>query len=214
MQVLIGPEGLDPARRADVDDDTLAALYAPPVRPWWRASMVATTDGAASGPDGLSGSINDDADGRVFAAMRAAADAVVVGAGTARAEGYGPADVPLVVVSRRGEVPDGLRDAEPGRVVLATGDDAEPTRLRAMLTDRGWTSVMVEGGPSLLGSLLAAGVVDELCLTTVPRLLGGDAGRVVGGEDLDEHLELTQLLEEDGTLLARYAVRRDRERRP
>ena len=46
--------------------------------------------------------------------LRALCDAIVVGAGTARDEGYGPAAKPLVLVSRRGEVPEKLRDARAG----------------------------------------------------------------------------------------------------
>ncbi len=52
--------------------------------------MVTTLDGAAAGPDGLSGSISSDVDKAVFNAVRRLAAAVLVGAGTIRAEGYGP----------------------------------------------------------------------------------------------------------------------------
>lgn len=205
MRILIGPD--DPSVERDaVDDEALARLYAPPRADWWRASMVSTTDGAGTGPDGLSGSINDEADGRVFAAMRAHADAVVVGAGTVRAEEYGAADVPIVCLTRGDEVPPSLADAPEGSVVLRSMDD--PARLRAELAERGLRSVMVEGGPSVLATLLAAGVVDELCLTTVPRLLGGDAGRITAGTDVDVALSPTLLLEHDGTLLGRWEVRR------
>ncbi|MCH1865964.1 dihydrofolate reductase family protein [Nocardioides sp. CFH 31398] len=205
MRILIGPDdaSLD---REDVDDDALARLYAPPRPDWWRASMVATTDGAASGPDGLSGSINNAPDGRVFAALRAHADAIVVGAGTVRAEEYGPADVPIVCLTRGAEVPPSLADAPDGTVLLRSMDD--PAALRAELSERGLMSVTVEGGPSVLATLLAAGVVDELCLTTVPRLLGGDAGRITAGTDVDLALSPTLLLEHDGTLLGRWEVRR------
>ncbi|MGO1334328.1 MAG: dihydrofolate reductase family protein, partial [Cellulosimicrobium funkei] len=78
----------------DPREDRLAALYAygTPVRgaSVVRANMVASVDGAAWGPDERSGSINDDADWRVFRVLRALADVVLVGAGTARAEGYTP----------------------------------------------------------------------------------------------------------------------------
>ena len=50
--------------------------------------MVSTVDGAATGPDGRSGGINNAADKRVFDTLRRLCDAVVVGAGTARDEGY------------------------------------------------------------------------------------------------------------------------------
>ena len=54
--------------------------------------MVSTVDGSATGEGGRSGTINNEADERVFHILRGLADAIIVGAGTARAEGYGPAD--------------------------------------------------------------------------------------------------------------------------
>jgi riboflavin biosynthesis pyrimidine reductase len=75
-------------------DAALAALYdypdlgAPPAR-WLRANMVASLDGAAT-VDGHSGGLSNEADQQVFAMLRAHADVILVGAGTARAEGYGP----------------------------------------------------------------------------------------------------------------------------
>src|SRR5438874_7476369 len=77
-----------------LDDAAVAALYnypdlgAPPAR-WLRANMVASLDGAAT-VDGRSGGLSNEADQQVFAMLRAHADVILVGAGTARAEGYGP----------------------------------------------------------------------------------------------------------------------------
>jgi riboflavin biosynthesis pyrimidine reductase len=77
-----------------LDDAALAALYAfpdlgaPPAR-WLRANMVASLDGAAT-VDGRSGGLSNEADQQVFAMLRAQADVILVGAGTARAEGYRP----------------------------------------------------------------------------------------------------------------------------
>ena len=72
----------------------LAALYAypdiaPGAAPWLRASMVASVDGAAS-LGGRSGGLSGDADRLVFSVLRSLADVILVGAGTARAEGYRP----------------------------------------------------------------------------------------------------------------------------
>jgi riboflavin biosynthesis pyrimidine reductase len=75
-------------------DAALAALYAypdlgaPPAR-WLRANMVASLDGAAT-VDGRAGGLSGEADQQVFAMLRAHADVILVGAGTARAEGYAP----------------------------------------------------------------------------------------------------------------------------
>lgn len=189
VRVLVGP-----------DTDDLGELYAVPRTPWLRVNMVSTVDGAATGESGRSGSINNAVDKVVFDHLRATADVVVVGAGTARAEGYGPAGTPMVVVSRSGELPPRLRSA-PG-VTVERADD--PVAFRRSLVERGWTTILCEGGPSLLRDLLAAGVVDELCSTTVPRLVGGDGPRIVAGPPVDVPLRLHTLLERDGTLLARW----------
>ncbi|MDH6123997.1 pyrimidine reductase family protein [Kitasatospora sp. GP82] len=61
-------------------------------RPWVRACMVSGLDGAAAW-QGRSGGLSGAADAQVLAVQRALADVVLVGAGTARSEGYGPADV-------------------------------------------------------------------------------------------------------------------------
>ncbi len=79
-------------RTGALDDDQLLEAYPWPDlgRPWVRAMMVTTLDGAAAGPDGLSGSISSAVDKAVFGAVRRLADVVLVGAGTIRAEHYGP----------------------------------------------------------------------------------------------------------------------------
>jgi riboflavin-specific deaminase-like protein len=85
---------LYPSHRAGIGRDDLVAAYRypdPGAGPWVRATMVATLDGAAWGPDHRSGSISSPADQHAFALMRGLADAILVGAGTARAEHYGPA---------------------------------------------------------------------------------------------------------------------------
>lgn len=193
MRVLIGPQTGD-----------LTEVYAVPRQPWLRVNMVSSLDGAATGESGKSGSLNNAADKEVFHHLRSVADVIVVGAGTARAEGYRPTDKPIVVVSRSGELPETLRGAEPGSVLVEPLDDA--VAFKASLVARGWTNILCEGGPSLLGDLLAAGVVDELCTTTVPLLVGGDHRRIVHGPPLGVPLTLHTLLESDGTLLARWLV--------
>lgn len=219
------------AAGAEVTDERLRAAYAVPRRPWLRANMIATLDGAAAGPDGLTGSLNNPPDHRVFGLLRTLADAVVVGAGTLRAERYGALDLPLVVVSRSGALPPKLVDAPAGRVLMATcaaapgleetrsvlgeeqvlvlGDEAVSLAdLVPALSGRGMSSLLCEGGPSLLRDLLAAGAVDDLCATVVPRVTAGSQPRMAVGPDVDVPLDLRLLLEEDGTLLGRWEVGR------
>ncbi len=215
----------------DLTDEALAEAYAVPRSPWLRVNMVASLDGAATGADGRTGSLNNAADKRVFDHLRATADAIVVGAGTARAEGYGPDRAPVVVVSRSGQVPPRLSGATAGQVLLGTTATAPglaearellgaehvlvagaaQVDLAVLVNElhrRGLTRLLSEGGPSLLRDLLAAGVVDELCLTTVPRMVAGDHLRIAAGGPLDVPLQLRLLLEQDGTLLARWFVAR------
>jgi riboflavin biosynthesis pyrimidine reductase len=192
-------------------------------------NFVSTVDGAAQGSDGVSSSINNDADKRVFDTLRRRADCLVVGAGTLRAEEYDVPRLPLVVVSRSADLPPTLRDAPRGRILMATvasseglaaareelgednvlvlgEDEIDLALLKSTLAERGWEEQLCEGGPSLFADLLAAGVVDELCWTVVPRLTGGDAVRMATGAEVDVALRPALLLEQDGTLLGRWLV--------
>ena len=229
MRLLIGGPVPDGVIDDGLTDEEIRAVYEPPRQPWRRVNMVGTVDGAATGEGGKTGAINNPADHRVFQLLRRACDAIVVGAGTARAEGYGAADRPLVLVSRRGDVPDRLLDAPAGAVLLATcaaaaglatarsalgadnvlvlGEDTvDLAMMRAQLASRGLRTLHSEGGPHLLRDLLAAGVVDELDATVVPRLIAGLHTRITAGDGVAVQLSLAALLEEDGTLLARWLV--------
>jgi riboflavin biosynthesis pyrimidine reductase len=81
-----------------------------------------------------------------------------------------------------------------------------PDLLLAELGRRGLHRVLCEGGPRLLGELLAADAVDELCLTVAPLLAGGDAGRIAAGPAgaAPRSMTLAGALHDDGVLLLRY----------
>lgn len=224
-----------------IDDATVEQLYAWPDGGGVRANFVGTLDGAATGADGLTGSINNEADGRAFNAQRRLCDVVLVGAGTAEAEGYRPLRRlgtghlrTLVVVSASGRVPEPLRHRAEADdpVVLLTCGSASPERIESAratlgddsvwvhgdrgvdlaaalsrLRDAGRTAVLCEGGPTLFGSLLSAGIVDEVALTITPTLVGGDLKRIVNAGPLHDRVVLRHLLEQDGTLLTLWSVR-------
>jgi riboflavin-specific deaminase-like protein len=81
----------DPGEVDDVADLVAAeARPAPDGRPWVLVDMVASVDGAIT-VGGRSGGLGGPADQAMFSALRAVADVILVGAGTVRAEGYGPA---------------------------------------------------------------------------------------------------------------------------
>jgi riboflavin biosynthesis pyrimidine reductase len=207
----------------------LRAIYAPPRLPWLRVNMVSSLDGAATGSDGRSGTVNNTVDVEVFHALRDLADVVLVGAGTAAAEAYEAKETPIVIVSRSGRIPDGLRGSEPGSVRLATvagapglaaardelGEEnvyvtgaveVDLSALLARLHEQGLRHVLCEGGPSLLGTLLQAGLVDELCHTISPKLLAGGGPRIVTAPPLEVPVSLGSLIEHDGTLLGRWLL--------
>ena len=216
------------------DVEVEEAYAYPPAGNTVRANMVCTVDGAASGGDGLSGSVSGAADKRVFDVLRQLSDVVLVGAGTARAEGYRPAKLPIAVVSGRLDLDltaplyvaaehrtlvitcasapaDTLERVRAVADVLVCGDArVDVAEAVAALHARGLRNVLCEGGPTLLRQLAAAGVLDELCLTISPFLAGGGAGRILAGDPLDVPLatRLTQLLADDGWLFARYAIGR------
>ncbi|MDO0925171.1 pyrimidine reductase family protein [Streptomyces sp. TG1A-8] len=232
----------------------LAAAYAypePPAgdpRPWLRANMVSSLDGAAQ-HEGRSQPISSAADMRIFGTLRALADVVLVGAETVRQEGYRPARaraefaaaraaagqapvpavaivsagleldfslplftsplVPTLVLTGAAADPDRVAAAERAgaRVVVAgAGGTVDPARAVDALAALGHTRLLTEGGPRLLGQLVAARVLDELCLTVSPMLTAGDAQRIARGPSVavPHRFALVSLLEEDGFLFSRY----------
>jgi riboflavin biosynthesis pyrimidine reductase len=220
-----------------------------------RANFVTSVDGSAHA-GGTSAGLQTPGDNRVFAALRDLADVVVVGAGTAAAEGYGPArfnerrlairadfglspDLPIAVVSRTLRLDPAaalFTAADPGarpivltctnapsdarRTLTAVADlvdcgaeTVDPARARAALEARGLTRILSEGGPTVFADQVAAGVVDELCLTLSPLLVGPGPARLTDGTPwaASAAMELTGLLEEDGALFARYRIAQPRD---
>lgn len=98
--------------------------------------------------------------------------------------------------------------AEVAEVVVCGTSTVDLDDGLARLAAAGIRQVLSEGGPSLLGAQLAAGVLDELCLTLAPKLTGAGAGRIVAGPKSGLHdAELTQVLHSDeGELFLRYGL--------
>ena len=160
-------------------------------RPFVAMNFAATVDGRAA-IGGVSGPIGSKADTAMLSGLRKRFDAVLIGAGTKRAEGYEKIGSRLVVV-----------ESGPG------GEPADLPALLASLREEGVRALLCEGGPTLHGSLQRAGLVDELFLTIAPKLSGEGAPGILAGEQAEvEPLELIWLLEQDGELFARYRRRR------
>ena len=90
-----------------------------------------------------------------------------------------------------------------------------PAALGRLRDEHDVRSILCEGGPRLNTSLLAAGLIDELFLTTFGVLAGGAGALTIVGDTaaaladtVPAKLELLWLLEHDGELFARYAIRR------
>ncbi|GAA4144251.1 pyrimidine reductase family protein [Leifsonia shinshuensis] len=99
--------------------------------------------------------------------------------------------------------------AEVADVVVCGAERVEPGRLVAGLVERGLTRIHCEGGPHLFGDLIAAGAVDELCLTVSPTLEAGVAMRISAGAApiLPVGMRLAHVLQSGDTLLLRYVRR-------
>ena len=184
----------------------LAALYAypdiaPGAAPWLRASMVASVDGAAS-LGGRSGGLSGDADRLVFSVLRSLADVILVGAGTARAEGYRPvrdgevwaslragrAPVPpIAVVTGKLDLNDDaplLAGAASGARTIVLTTEAAPAARRARVARH--ADVIVAGRDAVS----PAAAVDALAARGYRRVLveGGPAllGQITAAGLLDE----------------------------
>jgi riboflavin biosynthesis pyrimidine reductase len=91
--------------------------------------------------------------------------------------------------------------------IVEAGDDrVEVDAALAALHTTGAQVVLCEGGPSLVGQLVAADLVDELCLSLAPLLASGESSRVSHGPApaAPLRMRLDRVLEEDGLLFCRY----------
>lgn len=201
--------------------------------PVLRANFIASVDGAAS-VEGRSGGLAGDGDRLLFGVLRSLADAIIVGAGTAVAEGYRPPDEGvLYLASSTLSIPADYPTLSAPNVVVVTAGSASPER-RAVLADAGATIVacgddrvdmsalvdhcaslgqrrlLCEGGPTLFGTLVTDNLVDELCLTTAPMLAAGSGPRIAHGNNVIDPraMRLSHLLgDDDGYLYARWTRR-------
>ncbi len=221
----------------------LLQLYPRNPEPTLRVNFIASADGAVS-VDGLSAGLQGPGDKEVFDSLRTVCDALIVAAGTVRAETYdalrltpaarawrlsiGLPEFPLMVIV------SGSLDLDPNQLVfsdapvrplvithgrapaspissvaevVAVGDErVDLAAAVRLLHGRGATQLLCEGGPGLLGSLIAEDLVDELCLTVAPLLAGGGAGRIAHGPDSPPRpMTLRHALTRESMLFLRYA---------
>ncbi|HTC70588.1 MAG TPA: bifunctional diaminohydroxyphosphoribosylaminopyrimidine deaminase/5-amino-6-(5-phosphoribosylamino)uracil reductase RibD [Acidothermaceae bacterium] len=159
-------------------------------RPYVTWKYAATLDGRVAAADGTSRWITGEAARHDVHLLRSRSDAIVVGTGTALADdprldvrlpGMVIAKPPLRVVVGNRPLPAATRlldDSAPTLVIA----DHDPASVLKLLAERDVVSVLLEGGPTLAGAFVAAGLVDRVVAYLAPSLLGaglpalGDAG--------------------------------------
>jgi riboflavin biosynthesis pyrimidine reductase len=112
----------------------------------------------------------------------------------------------VVFTSSEAEPPETATD-----LVVVRHDEVVdlPAALGHLREECGIRALLCEGGPHVHSQLWAEDLVDELFLTTAPRLTGAEGPRMLEGEALPDitELDLAWLLEQDGELFARYCRR-------
>ncbi len=214
------------------DPIALDELFAWPPEPAVRLSLIGSLDGAAT-IAGRSGPLSSPADRAVFSYLRQSADAVIVGAATARAERYRQLESPklLAIVSQRAELDpaSGLFQGDNPPLIFAAGASASnASRLAAAgaevilakeeeidlgwvvaeLRSRGCQRITCEGGPTVASSMIRLGLIDEACLTLAPLFVGSAELRLLSSPlptPVPAHIEAVG--EEDGWLFLRAHLR-------
>jgi riboflavin biosynthesis pyrimidine reductase len=197
-----------------------------------RANMIFTADGAAA-IGGRVQRITCRTDQLLFHHLRTLADVILVGAATARAEGYGPIRPPqrIAVLSRTGCLPSAMFGGPVPPIVVTDKTAAESMKLRTgerpevliagehqvdiaaaigLLRAAGMRRVLCEGGPTVLDEISRAGLLDEICVTIAPRLAGIQPVGVPPGPRLEFPIEmrLRHALVHEDYLYLRYVRRR------
>ena len=214
-----------------------------------RVGMVMSVDGSATDEQSWTDALGGAADLRVFRALRALADGILVGADTIRTGRVGPhrpagalrerravlgrpRPAPIVVVSRSlrldwshrlfteaesptliatcsaapvKDIPQALRH----QVLVIGADHVDlPELVRTLRTERGMRHLLCEGGPRLAAGLINLRLVDELCLSIAPTLLGARPHtRLLGELDQRIELSLSNVYFDEGVVFLRYRLR-------
>jgi riboflavin biosynthesis pyrimidine reductase len=116
---------------------------------------------------------------------------------------------PLILTTSRFHDDARRRLGSVAEVIDASGREPESVdnaTVLKILAERGLYRVLTEGGPLLLGALIEDGLLDELCLTVAPILVGGGSKRIVTGMgSVHTKMRRTHLLtDDDGYLYSRY----------
>ncbi len=144
-------------------------------RPYVVLKLAATLDGRTAAPDGTSQWITGEPARRDAHRLRAESDAVIVGAGTVRAD-----DPALTVRHVEGRDPLRVvlgRAPETARVHPALEMEGDLPSVLDELGRQGVVQAMVEGGATVAAAFHRAGLVDRYVVYVAPALFGGDDAR-------------------------------------
>jgi len=190
---MVSGRGIDQLRRASIEvevgvgADAIAAQLAPYLehrrtgRPWVVLKLAASLDGRIAAPDGTSRWLTGATARADAHRLRSESDAVLVGAGTVRA------DDPELTVRFAPASPVRETDRQPMRVVLGhapLGARVHPAlEMQGDLGDvleqlgaKGVVQLLVEGGARVAHDFHAAGLVNRYVVYLASALFGGDDG--------------------------------------
>lgn len=212
----------------------LAERYALDGDEWLRLNLISALGGQITGPSGGSSDLTGGIDRPLLRVLRAAADVVLVGAASVRAEGFVmPRQAPLAVATVSGDLA-GHRfpsELEPGGLLVVCPESAAG-RLEAelggratvlpmpdgsggsaapvvtALRDAGYGRIVCEGGGRLASRLVAEGLVDEFDHSIAPVLVSPGAPLTTGEVPLTNARLTGLLLDETDRLYARWALAR------
>lgn len=212
--------------------DVVRELYRPIDSHWLRLNFVASIDGVIADSNGISDGLSSRTDRRILGSIRANSDVVLIGAASVRAEGYFlPRDTALAIVTGSGDlsghrIPTGISRE---KIIVFCPDESSlkltetfgevPFRRQTLpgprmnlklivdrLRDLGYSSIVCEGGSQLAGELLESDLVDEICLTISPTLVGAGPSLLSSLESTHD-LKLRQIiLDEDSFLYGSWLV--------
>ena len=131
------------------------------------ANLVLGSDGSTT-LDGSSKSLSSAEDRKRFHELRAQASVILIGGNTARTEPYAQTPVPLIVISKSGEIPDSVRKNSMAQIW-----DLDPISAVEKAANQFGGNLFVEGGMNLIQELLIANKIDELYLT-LSKKSGGE----------------------------------------
>lgn len=180
--------------------------------------MITTPDGAID-QHGRSRPLGGPADQQRLIDLRSAASVVLVGAGTARAENYGPPSrndlrIGVVTLSCALDFASPLFVSGAGFVVTTTTAPAVPVdSVRAGTDAIDFVAVLgqlpdgivhVEGGPQLNAALFDADLVDAINLTVSPHLVGSRGPGISAAPHASRRFSLVSQELREGFVFVRY----------